>query len=101
MRLLCDDAARLCWLVLREAAAAESEAACASLPALALSLLLVEIQRFRPTCSSSLSACNHAQSCAIMYVWIEWALFITVHAQSSIHRKLLIAVIYSPRPDTL
>ena len=63
MRLLCDDAARLCWLVLREAAAAESEAACTSLHALALSLLLVEIQRFRPTCSSSLSPCNHVQSC--------------------------------------
>jgi len=58
VRLLWDDAARLCWLVLRGGAAAESEAACDSLLALDLSLPPVEIQPLSMAASSSLSPCK-------------------------------------------
>ena len=55
VRLLCEDAARLCWLPLERGAAAESDAGWASLLAFGLSLLLAEIQRLRMAASSSLS----------------------------------------------
>lgn len=58
MRLLCEDAARACWLVLR-GAAAELAPSCASLPARCLSrLLLEEAHLLRVAPSSLFSACG-------------------------------------------
>lgn len=67
VRLLWDDAARLCWLVLRGGAAAESEAACDSLLALDLSLPPVEIQPLSMAASSSLSPCKKLQEAIHAY----------------------------------